>query len=299
MFHNSVAVRVPRSARRWLSQKQLTASLLRRCCKLLVVAAACGVTCTAQSALIGQYRADLPMGVSSGNVVVWPNQVDGSGLTNAVASAGNRPARVTTTINGNTKTVVDFSSHLMNVPLTIPAVGTMMFVMNRDAGTGGYFLGGGTANDGLTLLPALVPDGSANDALWVIARNGGTPGDIVSTAHMGPEFDIYTVSWGDGGVSVYKGLAAAGGPGGGISSISNPGTGVFNLGGPLDDDGSARFSGQIAEFRIWDTELTTLQRGIAHSELQNTWFVPEPNSMLIGLASLVGIAVAHKVRRRR
>jgi hypothetical protein len=213
------------------------------------------------SAKIAQFRADDPsLGPNGSLVGTWAN----SALP-AFGASTIAPTKTTASIGGFTKSVVEFNNNLLQAPIAQTPQGTAFFVLNNLAAGDHRVVGWDSVDTGL----GISTDFFGN--FLVIARDNGAIGDVIAGPGMGSGFEIVSVTWGTGGVKVYRDGVLVG-SNNNISSISQvPGFNFLNIGASLTGD-TPGFVGQIAELQIWDNLLDNASRLAIEQQLHNRWF---------------------------
>ena len=208
----------------------------------------------------------------AGKVTLWPNRSAASG--DAVPPKPQEaPLKTTAMIGGNAKSVLRFDGQsLLSVPGTVPPVGSL-FVVFQTASTakaGGRLLGWEDADTGKHGL-GLLTDPSGK--FQAVLRQNGKSGDLVD-ASKPAGFETICITWGPGGTTLRRnGVAAA--PGKGIDGLSSdPAIAALKIGGP-GSGGSPRFTGDVAEIRIYDRPLDEAERKQVEAEVRDRWFQPD------------------------
>ncbi len=229
-----------------------------------------------------QFRADdrrLVMNEAR-QVTIWPN----CGRTPANASAVPEvavPGITNSFINDSERTVVHFSGNeLLQAPIAVPAVGSLLVVFRPDpAGAAGQRLVGWEDSAGGQHGLGIMTD--AAGSMHVILRRNGANGDVVvpapASAISTSGFQAVCITWGPGGVAVYRNGQSVGSNNGIDSVSSDPAITALRIGGP-GSGSSARFQGDIAELRVYNTPLDDPTRSRVEGELSKRWFSPPENS---------------------
>jgi hypothetical protein len=179
------------------------------------------------------------------------------------------PTKTTANIGGFTKSVVEFNDNLLQAPIAQTPQGTAFFVMNSLAAGDHRVMGWDSVETGLGMSTGI------GGSFLVIARDNGTIGDVLAGSALGSAFEIVSVTWGTGGVKVYRNGVLVG-SNSDIASISQvPGLDFLNIGASLTGD-TPDFVGQIAEMQIWDTLLNNASRIAIEQELYDRWFTASP-----------------------
>jgi hypothetical protein len=160
---------------------------------------------------------------------------------------------------------------VLEAPGRTPTSGSIFVVyQTAEKSDGGQRLVGwedsNVGRHGLGLMPA--PDGR----LHVVLRNNGVLGDIVNS-NKTKGFEIVCVSWGPGGTTLHRNGTAAGAEKSITSLTADPAIATLHIGGP--GSGTAlRFKGDIAELRVYDRQLSDVERQLVETELRDAWFKP-------------------------
>jgi WD40 repeat protein len=225
----------------------------------------------APAALLYHFRADDPDLLIDpvGRATRWPNRARPSADARPPAAARG-PEKASAKINGRDRTVLRFDgTALLEAPGRPPPTGSLFAVFqNAKSGTAGRLVGWEDSDVGHHGLGVITgPDGG----LHVVLRNQvfRRSGDLADATRT-PGFQTVSVTWGPRGVSLHRNGTAAG-TGRGITSISaDPAIGALRLGGP--GSGSCpRFSGDVAELRIYARQLSESERRQVEKELCDTW----------------------------
>jgi hypothetical protein len=215
----------------------------------------------------GRLRTD-----SAGRVTLWP---DRSPLAQDALPVARRktPLKASAAIKGRDRQVLRFAgAELLEVKFSAPAAGSLFVVCRLDrSGNAGQRLVGwedsSVGRHGLGLMPA--PAGR----LHAILRDNGKSGDVSHDRRATGDFEIISVTWGPGGVTLHRDRRPAGTNKsiGGVSS--DPSIQALRIGGP-GSGGAPNFSGDVAELRIYDQQLDDEARSRIEAELFSTWFTP-------------------------
>jgi hypothetical protein len=218
-----------------------------------------------------RFRADDPQLIfdSASRVSVWPNRAGLPGDAQPPkATAG--PVKTIATVKGHSKSVLRFDGQALLLAMrAVPPVGSMFIVYrNADTAAAGQRLVGWEDADvgkhGLGLMTG--PDGF----LQVISRNNGKAGDLTDSRKT-VDFEMVSVTWGPGGTTLHRDGTAAGTTKGIEAVSSDPAITALTIGGP-GSGGSPRFHGDIAEIRVYLTQLSDSDRRLVEAELRETWF---------------------------
>ncbi len=225
-------------------------------------------------ASIHTFRADDPR-ISTdkaGKVTLWPNRARTASDV-APPTPKDAPLKTTAKIGANTKSVLRFDGQsLLSVPGTVPPAGCLFLVFQTSgqAKAAGRLLGwedSDTGKHGLGLLT------DPNGKFHAVLRQNGKSGDRVD-ATKPTGFETVCITWGPDGTTLKRnGVAAA--PGKGVDGLSSdPAITALKIGGP-GSGGSPRFTGDLAEIRIYDRPLDAAENKQVEAELQARWFQPD------------------------
>jgi hypothetical protein len=220
-------------------------------------------------------------------VTGWPNWGNGPSQAVAVPDVPT-PAIAKETLAGRATTLLHFSGNeLLQVPLTVPAVGTLFVVFRPDpAGVPGQRLIGwedaSVGQHGFGIMTDAV------GSLQAILRRNGANGDVsLPASPRTPEmsgFHVVCVTWGPDGVTVFRQGQLLGNNKGLDSVSSDPAITALRIGGP-GSGASPRFQGDLAELRVYRVPLDTQARTRIEAELLERWCTPnenpEPSSDLV------------------
>lgn len=253
------------------SSKELQLALAALVAKREAEAAASPPAQALTRACLLYLRADDPdlLTDAVGRVTLWPNRSALPADAKPRTPAGG-PVRTAAAIDGHAKTVLRFDGRsVLEVPRQVPPIGSLFAVYQtaKTASLGQRLLGwedSDAGQHGLSLMPA--PDGS----LHAILRNNGQAGDVVDANHA-EGFEIVCVTWGPGGAILHRNGALVG-TGKGIDALSSdPSIIALHVGGP-GSGGSPRFRGDVAEIRVYDRQLSEVERRLVEAELRDAWF---------------------------
>lgn len=178
------------------------------------------------------------------------------------------------TLSQRSPATLRFSGNeLLQVPLSVPAVGSLVVVFRPDpaGGPGQRLVGWEDASVGQHGL-GIMTDGAGS--LQAILRRNGASGDVTvpapNPAPSNPTFQIVSIVWGPGGVTVHRnGLSV--GTNKGIEAVSSdPAITALRIGGP-GSGASPRFHGDLAELRVYSLPLDDHARSVVEAELTTRW----------------------------
>lgn len=203
-------------------------------------------------------------------VSVWP---DHGGLSQDAAAVADTPGPtlIADSDPAGSLRFLRFDGHqMLQAPLNVPAVGSLfvVFRLAQQAVPGQRLIGwedSAIGQHGVGVM--LEPSGS----LHVIARRNGEKGDVVTTLPHSTIFQLLSVTWGPAGVTVHlNGMAA--GNNHSIDAVSSaPDIPALHIGGP-GSGASAKFSGDLAELRVYDTQFDEETRARCEATLRRRWF---------------------------
>jgi hypothetical protein len=209
-------------------------------------------------------------------VTILPNR--GHAPENATPVADVAPPKIATaTINGHGRSVLRFSGkELLQVPGSVPSVGSLFVVFRPDpAGGAGQRLVGWEDSSVGQHGVGLMTDGAG--AVHAILRRNGANGDVVvpapTPAPTMSEFQVVCISWGPSGVTVHRSGQAAGANKGIDSVSSDPAITALRIGGPGSGSYS-RFQGDLAELRVYATQVDDEARANIEADLTKRWCTP-------------------------
>ncbi len=216
----------------------------------------------------------------------WPSR--GHGPQNAVPVPDvASPALATVDAGGRALPVVRFSGKgLLQTPAIVPGNGTLFVVFRPDPnGPGGQRLIGwedsAVGQHGLGLMT------DAAGAVHAILRKNGANSDVVVPAPAPPKnpaagadakgiessnspFQVLCVTWGPGGVVVFRNGQKVGANPGIDSVSSDPAITSLKIGGP-GSGSSSRFQGDLAELRVYAKQVDDAARTRIEGELKARW----------------------------
>jgi hypothetical protein len=218
-----------------------------------------------------RFRADDPQLLTdaAGRVTLWPNRAALSADASAPARESG-PLKVNVKINDHAKTVLRFDGKsLLETPGRAPPAGSLFVVFHAaDTGKPGQrLIGWEDANVGKHGLGLMLNPGGH---LHVIQRNNGAESDMTDTRRA-TDFEMVSIGWGNGAWLRRDGTTRVKRGSTGISS--DPAIAALRLGGP-GSGGSPRFTGDIAEIRIYNRNLSEAKILQVETELRDTWFKP-------------------------
>ena len=260
------------------------------------------------AALIAKFN-DEQMGVSGGIVTVWTNQA-GAVYQDAksLGDSSTHPAAQTMTMpNGTTHTVVNFDGSNDHLTMGADAANydgnafTWMVVFkNGNTGQNGKgmltstydYTSGGTVTSGNNPVWQTFANSGNNVYVATRSSSGGFKGRS-SGSGTSDEWHVMTGKWNGGSIYAYLDGSYLGSSSG---ANANPtGHKRTRIGSGSSGTAGAFFTGQIAEVRIYDTDLDNTAREAAENELMNTYIIPEPATL--GMVALLGGAMVW-IRKR-
>jgi hypothetical protein len=228
-------------------------------------------------ALLLHFRADDPLLRTNarGQVTFWPDR-SSTPTDAAPAAGGNGPLKTSAKINGRERPVLRFlGGALLEARRTVPPSGSLFVVYNASpSGKPGQRLVGwedaAVGRHGL----GLMLDAAGN--MHAILRDNGKSGDIVHARKPRGNFEILSVTWGDGGTTLHRDRTAVGANKAIRSVSSDPAISALRIGGP-GSGGTASFHGDVAEIRVYNRQLDSVARARVEAELSATWFTHDEN----------------------
>ncbi len=218
--------------------------------------------------LLLHFRADDPRITTNeaGRIESWPNACGFSGDATAPASR-NSPVHAVAKIGEHPKPVVRFDGQtFLAADRPVPPAGSLFAVYSPGTSAGERLVGWEDANRGQHGLGLMTDPGGR---LHAILRKDGKSGDLVSQAKP-TGFETVCLTWGPAGTTMRRnGVESASHAIDGISS--DPKIAALTIAGP-GSGFSPRFSGDLAELRVYDRLLTGSERERVEAELQHTWF---------------------------
>jgi len=228
-------------------------------------------TRTLAAAEVLQFRADDRRIVTDAGrrVRLWPNR---GGLADDALPVPGTPPPVlaTTTIQGQTRPVIRFSGHeLLQAPQSALPVGSLFVVFRADKESiaGQRLFGWEDSSVGQHGV-GLMAD--ASRAVYAVLRHNGTSGDVAACAPAASEFQVVSITWGPAGVAVFRNGEAIGTNQGIDSVSSDPAITALTIGGP-GSGSSPRFHGDLAELRVYATQVDDPSRVRIETELKERW----------------------------
>jgi len=204
----------------------------------------------------------------TGKVTRWPNSRGFSGDASTPDSR-NAPVKVTTKIGEHIQPVIRFDGQAsLAVERNAPPAGTLFLVFRSSATARASerIVGWEDADSGRHGL-GLMKDPAGR--LHAILRKDGQSGDLVDTSKPAG-FEKVCITWGPGGTLMRRnGVEVSSKTIEGISS--DPKITALIIGGP-GSGASPRFSGDIAEMRVYTRPLTEAERRVVEAELHGVWF---------------------------
>jgi hypothetical protein len=226
----------------------------------------------ARAALVG-LRADDPdlRTDSAGRVTIWPNRANA--LADGKPPAADGPVKVEVQINEHPKTVLRYDgSALLEVPGHAPPAGTLFAVYRSAANARGgeRLVGWEDSSVGRHGLGVMLDPGGRMHA---ILRNNGQSGDLTDTrkADGAASLEVVCLTWGGLGTTLHRNATAAGANKGITGISSDPEIRSLRVGGP-GSGSSPRFTGDLAEVRVYNRQLSDAERLQVEAELRDTWF---------------------------
>ncbi len=211
----------------------------------------------------------------AGQVTFWPDRA-GIAEDASPAADAQAPLLASAMVHGYTRPVVRFQGQeLLQAPRSVPPIGSLFVVFRpSEANVSGQRLVGwedsSVGQHGVGLIAD--PTGGVHTVL----RRNGANGDVVAPAAETPDFQLLSLTWGPAGVTLHRnGEALGANPA--IDAVSpDPDIAAVRIGGP-GSGAAGRFRGDLAELRVYSTQLDNAARAGIEAELQARWFGP-PNT---------------------
>ena len=187
------------------------------------------------------------------------------------------PVLTTEMIHGHSRPVIRFDGEaVLQSPRTVPVTGALFAVFRPDpaVSAGTRIIGwedSAVGQHGLGLMT------NAAGGLHAILRRAGASGDIVAPVpSKTSEFQLISLTWGSGGVALFRNGEAIGTNKAIDSVSSDPAIATLRIGGPGSGAGQ-RFRGDLCELRVYGSPLDEAARVRVEAELRTRWF-GEPRS---------------------
>ena len=205
----------------------------------------------------------------AGQAIFWP---DRAGLADDAALAPETlgPTRVVAKMGERERPVMRFSGkESLLAPRVATATGSLVVLFRAGGEASGRRLIGWEDSDvgkhGLGLLT-----GPAGEIRAVLRREGAN-GDIVAPPLAAPGFQLITLSWGPGGVTLFRDGQRIG-SNTAIEEVSlDPEIKSLRIGGP-GSGGAGGFIGDLAELRLFEIPLDDSARERVEGDLRDRWF---------------------------
>ncbi|QVL31602.1 DUF1553 domain-containing protein [Telmatocola sphagniphila] len=220
--------------------------------------------------LLFQFRADDPRIAFDEvkRIAFWPN-FSGFWLNASPPVPKNSPETAYAKIGQHQKPVIRFQGQsVLAVERPVPPMGSLFIVFrpSPESRAGERIVGWEDADSGQHGL-GLMTDSKGR--LHAILRKNGLSGDLVDN-HAWNGFETVCISWGPGGTTMRRNAVDVSSKT--IDGISSdPKITALAIGGPGSGNGP-RFTGDIAELRVYDRPLSDSERLLVDDELHKTWF---------------------------
>ncbi len=209
-------------------------------------------------------------------VTLWP---DRAAIADDATPPPNShgPMLVTEMIHGHSRPVIRFDGEVvLQSPSTVPLTGALFAVFRPDpaVAAGTRIIGwedSAVGQHGLGLMP------NAAGGLHAILRRAGASGDIVAPAPTSSDFQLISLTWGSGGVALFRNGEAIGTNKSIESVSSDPAIAALRIGGPGSGTGQ-RFRGDLCELRVYGSPLDEVARVRVEAELRTRWLAPRSQS---------------------
>ncbi|MCX7423071.1 MAG: DUF1549 domain-containing protein [Planctomycetia bacterium] len=183
------------------------------------------------------------------------------------------PVLATEMIHGHSRPVIRFDGDaVLQSPRTVPLTGALFAVFRPDAavGAGTRLIGWEDSAVGQHGLGLML---NAAGGLHAIVRRAGASGDIVAPAPANSDFQLISLTWGSGGVALFRNGEAIGTNKSIDAVSSDPAIAALRIGGPGSGAGQ-RFRGDLCELRVYGSPLDEAARVRVESELRARWLAP-------------------------
>jgi hypothetical protein len=206
-------------------------------------------------------------------VTLWPNRGRAGANATPVPDVAV-PATASILVAGTTQQMLRFTGkEMLQAPAVVPPAGTLFVVYRPDpqGGPGQRLVGWEDSSVGQHGLGIML---NGAGAVHVILRRDGANGDVVvpapAPATAPRDFQVLCVTWGPGGVAVFRNGEAVGANRAVDSVSSDPAITALRIGGP-GSGSSPRFQGDIAELRVYTTPLDDAARTRIGKEMTARW----------------------------
>jgi hypothetical protein len=218
----------------------------------------------------------------TGQIVLWPDRAS-PGEYASPAENVPAPRLRSVMVTGHARTLAQFTGQeLLEAPRSVPPAGSMFIVFHSSQADGAdrRLVGwedSSVGQHGLGLIAA------GNGKLHAVLRRNGANGDVAastppasstpgSTTQPG-DFAIVTITWGANGCTLHLNGALLGSNKTIDSVSSDPAIALLRIGGP-GSGGAGRFAGDLAELRVYASQLDEMARGMVEDEMRARWFGP-------------------------
>ena len=209
---------------------------------------------------------------SARQVTLWPDRAT---IADDATPPPNEPGPVMTTemVHGQTRPVIRFDgAAMLQSSRTVPLTGALFAVYRSDpaASAGTRLLGwedSAVGQHGIGLMP------TAAGRLHAILRRAGASGDIVASAPVSSDFQLISLTWGPGGVAMFRNGESVGTNKTIDAVSSDPMIVALRIGGPGSGAGQ-RFRGDLCELRVYVSPLDEAARVQVEGELRAQWLAP-------------------------
>ena len=206
-------------------------------------------------------------------VSLWPSRSRRNRQFLSAVSGAPGPIRTNDTVRGSHRPVIRFGGKsLLQAPIFAPPEGTVCMVVNLAGADANQRIIGWEDSDAGKHGVGVLTTGAGG--LHALFRKDGASGDIVAAGRTNVGYEMITLSWGPKGNLLRRDGEVAGQNEGTKGVSSDPEIKALKLGGP-GSGGAARFTGAIAEFRVYDRQLEPAQLAKVENEISNKWFGAE------------------------
>jgi hypothetical protein len=206
-------------------------------------------------------------------VTFWPNRGRAAANATPVPDVA-APATASVMVAGTTQQMFRFTGkEMLQVPAVVPPAGTLFVVYRPDpqGGPGQRLVGWEDSSVGQHGVGIMI---DAAGAVHAILRRNGANGDVVvpppPPGKAPPDFQVLCITWGPGGVAVFRNGKAVGVNKAIDSVSSDPAITALRIGGP-GSGSSPRFQGDLAELRVYSMPLDDAAQTRIGNELTARW----------------------------
>jgi hypothetical protein len=206
-------------------------------------------------------------------VTLWPNRGRAAANATSVPDVAP-PTTASVMVAGTMQQMLRFTGkEMLQVPAVVPPSGTLFVVYRPDpqGGPGQRLVGWEDSSVGQHGVGIMI---DAAGAVHAILRRNGANGDVVVSAPASggavQDFQLLSLTWGPGGVALFRNGEAAGANKAIESVSSDPAIAGLRIGGP-GSGSSPRFQGDLAELRVYSEPLDDAARTRIEAQLTARW----------------------------